>query len=200
MWKPNAAHSTMRRPNLSSPVSLTACTLPRIIFCEATTSHKQGGGSACETSELSLHNRRSETRRDAIDERLISLLSENARMTLTALARSVSLSRTAVQGRIARLERDQVILGYRAVVREADDEEGLNAMLSLIFNQRPCRPVVAKFEHWPEIVHYYSVTGPVDAYVVVHVKDAEALAELVDRFSALQGVAAASSAVMLRSR
>jgi DNA-binding Lrp family transcriptional regulator len=128
---------------------------------------------------------------------LIALLRTNARMTLTALAREVSLSRTAVQARIARLERDKVILGYRAVIGEG--EEGLGAMLSIVFSQRPCYPIVAKFRNWPEIVHYYSVTGPVDAFVQVRVKDAQALAELVDRFSALPGVASASSAVMLRA-
>lgn len=146
-----------------------------------------------------MSDRQKESGLDATDERLIALLSSNARMTLTALARAVSLSRTAVQARIARLERDKVILGYRAVIGEGHDGESLSAMLSLVFSQRPCHPVVARFRHWPEIVHHYSVTGPVDAYVLVRVKDAEALAELVDRFSGLPGVASASSAVMLRA-
>jgi DNA-binding Lrp family transcriptional regulator len=169
----------------------------RIIFCGWARSHEQGAGSTCETNKFRLNNRQTESGRDAIDERLIALLQRNARMTLTALAHAVSLSRTAVQARIARLEREKVILGYRAIIREGHGE-GLGAILSLVFSQRPCHPVVAKFRHWPEIVHYYSVTGPVDAYLSVRVKDAEALAELVDRFSALPGVARASSAVMLR--
>jgi len=141
-------------------------------------------------------DRQSEGARDSIDQQLIALLSRNARMKLTALAHSVSLSRTAVQARIARLEREKVILGYRAVVREGA-ENGLGAILSIVFSQRPCRPVVAQFRHWPEIVHYYSVTGPVDAFVLVRVKDAEALAELVDRFSGLAGVGSTSAAFML---
>jgi Lrp/AsnC family leucine-responsive transcriptional regulator len=152
----------------------------------------------CETNKSHLKHRQTEGARNAIDERLIALLRADARMTLTALARSVSLSRTAVQARIARLERDEVILGYQAIIRERDHHDGLGAILSLVFSQRPCKPVVAKFRHWPEIERYYSVTGPVDAYVSVRVKDAQALAELVDRFSALPGVASASSAVMLR--
>ena len=146
-----------------------------------------------------MSDRQKESRLDATDQRLIALLGSNARMSLTALARAVSLSRTAVQARIARLERDKVILGYRAVIGDGHDGEGLSAMLSLVFSQRPCHPVVARFRHWPEIVHHYSVTGPVDAYVLVRVKDAQALADLVDRFSALPGVASASSAVMLRA-
>jgi hypothetical protein len=66
------------------------------------------------------------------------------------------------------------------------------------FSQRPCFPVVAKFRHWPEIIHYYSVTGPIDAYMVVRVKTPQDLADLVDRLSALSGVGTVSSAVMLR--
>jgi DNA-binding Lrp family transcriptional regulator len=145
-----------------------------------------------------VNDRQNEGRRDAIDERLIALLKTNARMKLTALAQAVSLSRTAVQARIARLERDGIILGYRAIIRESDDEDALRAILSLVFSERPCHPVVKAFRTWPEIVHYYSVTGPVDGYALVKVKDAQALAELVDRFSGLRGVASASSAVMLR--
>ena len=149
-----------------------------------------------ETIENQMADRRIGGVRDSVDERLISLLRRNARMTLTALARELSLSRTAVQARMARLERDRVILGYQAVV---SDDEGLGAVLSLTFSQRPCFPVVEKFRHWPEITNYYSVTGPNDAYVVVRVSDALALSQLVDRLSALAGVGSVRSAVVLKA-
>ena len=148
------------------------------------------------TIENQMADRRIGGVRDSVDERLISLLRRNARMTLTALARELSLSRTAVQARMARLERDRVILGYQAVV---SDDEGLGAVLSLTFSQRPCFPVVEKFRHWPEITNYYSVTGPSDAYVVVRVSDALALSQLVDRLSALAGVGSVRSAVVLKA-
>ena len=149
-----------------------------------------------ETIENQMADRRIGGVRDSVDERLISLLRRNARMTLTALARELSLSRTAVQARMARLERDRVILGYQALV---SDDEGLGAVLSLTFSQRPCFPVVEKFRHWPEITNYYSVTGPNDAYVVVRVSDALALSQLVDRLSALAGVGSVRSAVVLKA-
>ena len=74
--------------------------------------------------------------RDAIDEKLIALLCRNARMTLTALAQGVSLSRTAVQARMARLEREKVIVGYRAVMGERDDDS-LSAVLSVTVARGP---------------------------------------------------------------
>jgi len=140
--------------------------------------------------------------RDAIDERLVALLCRNARMTLTALAHELALSRTAVQARMGRLERDKVIVGYRAVLGEQagpGEHDGLKAMLSITFSQRPCYPVVEKFRHWPEIIDYYSVTGPLDAYVVVKVSNAQDLAGLVDRLSAISGVGKVRSAVVLKA-
>lgn len=139
--------------------------------------------------------------RDSMDEKLISLLRHNARMTLTALARELALSRTAVQARMARLERDKVIVGYQAVIggrRDGREDDTLGAVLSITFSQRPCSPVVEKFRHWPEITNYYSVTGPLDAYVVVKVNNAKDLSQLVDRLSAIAGVASVRSAVVLK--
>ena len=139
--------------------------------------------------------------RDSVDARLVSLLRRNARMTLTALAQELALSRTAVQARMARLERDKVIVGYQAILGAGPDagaDDGLGAVLSITFSQRPCLPVVQKFRHWPEIVHHYSVTGPHDAYVMVRVENARALSQLVDRLSALDGVAKVESAVVLK--
>ena len=135
--------------------------------------------------------------RDSIDEKLVELLCRDARMTLTALAQAVSLSRTAVQARIARLERDKVIVGYRAVLGPRTDDV-LRAVLSITFSQRPCAPVVDKFRHWPEITHYYSVTGPIDAFMVVEVGNALELSKLVDRLSAIPGVGPVRSALMLK--
>jgi Lrp/AsnC family leucine-responsive transcriptional regulator len=138
--------------------------------------------------------------RDATDEKLVALLGRNARMTLTALAQALGLSRTAVQARMARLERDRVIVGYRAVLGErAGDDAGLSAVLSVTFSQRPCAPVVETFRHWPEITSYYSVTGPLDAYMVVRVGNAQELSRLVDRLSAIVGVGSVRSAVVLKA-
>lgn len=138
--------------------------------------------------------------KDLIDDKLISLLRQNARLTMTALSQALSLSRTAVQARMVRLEREQVIVGYRAVLGERRDvDNGLSAMLSITFSQRPCSSVVEVFRHWSEIANYYSVTGPVDGYMLVRVNSALELSQLVDRLSALEGVASVQSAVVLKA-
>jgi Lrp/AsnC family leucine-responsive transcriptional regulator len=156
----------------------------------------------CGMSENQPADRRIGGVRDSIDEKLVSLLRQNARLTLTALARALGLSRTAVQARMARLERDKVILGYQAVIgdaRGAGETDSLKAVLALTFSQRPCAPVAQTFRHWPEIISYYSVTGPQDAYLVVRVSNTQDLCRLVDRLSAVAGVASVQSAVVLQA-
>ena len=49
---------------------------------------------------------------DEIDQKLISLLRENARRPVAELARLLGLARTTVQARIDRLENTGVITGY----------------------------------------------------------------------------------------
>src|SRR5689334_17353004 len=58
---------------------------------------------------------------DITDRTLLALLRENARAPVTELARSLKLSRTTVQSRIERLERQRVIVGYTVVVPDATE-------------------------------------------------------------------------------
>ena len=52
---------------------------------------------------------------DKIDKKLITLLQNNARMPLKALAENVFLSSPAVSARIERLEKEEIIEGFTSV-------------------------------------------------------------------------------------
>ena len=57
---------------------------------------------------------------DDIDETILSMLEEDGRATLSQLSDATGLSISAVQSRVQKLERRNVILGYKAVI---DDEK-----------------------------------------------------------------------------
>ena len=134
---------------------------------------------------------------DATDRRLLALLQADARASFTALARDVGLSRTAIQERMARLERDGVILGYGVKLADRPKAPVTRAMLSLRIRTRPCATVLDRFRHWPEIVACYSLAGPVDAMLIVETVDALALSQLVDRLSTVPGVGEIETAPIL---
>ena len=54
--------------------------------------------------------------RDAIDRELLALLSSNARMSTSEIARRLDVARSTVNERIVRMEQSGVIAGYRAIV------------------------------------------------------------------------------------
>lgn len=56
---------------------------------------------------------------DDIDETILRMLEEDGRATLSQLSDATGLSISAVQSRVQKLERRDVILGYKAVI---DDE------------------------------------------------------------------------------
>lgn len=134
---------------------------------------------------------------DPVDRRLLALLEANARLSATALAREVGLARSSVQARIARLEREGVIAGYKAVLRETAPRPGTRALLSLRLSRRPCAEVIARFSSWPEVLACHSTAGPVDAVVLVQTDGQAALSALSDRLARVHGVASVETTVIL---
>ncbi|MCP4432408.1 MAG: winged helix-turn-helix transcriptional regulator [Gammaproteobacteria bacterium] len=53
---------------------------------------------------------------DRIDQSILEVLEDNARITLTEMANRVGLSKTPCQIRMRRLEKDGYILGYRTLI------------------------------------------------------------------------------------
>ncbi|NYH25366.1 DNA-binding Lrp family transcriptional regulator [Paraburkholderia bryophila] len=49
---------------------------------------------------------------DDVDRQLLSLLRDDARMSVVALAKQLRISRATVQNRLTRLEQNGVIVGY----------------------------------------------------------------------------------------
>lgn len=68
---------------------------------------------------------------DKIDKKLITLLQQDARMPLKALAENVFLSSPAVSARIERLEKEQIIEGYEVKVNQLKLGYHITAFINL---------------------------------------------------------------------
>jgi Lrp/AsnC family transcriptional regulator, leucine-responsive regulatory protein len=120
---------------------------------------------------------------DATNLRLLAELQRDARLSLAELGRRVGLSSPAVADRLARLEEDGVILGYRTQI----DPRALGYALGVVIRIRPAprelRKVADVARDTPEIVQCDRVTGE-DCYVMrAFVRDVEHLEEVIDRFA-----------------
>ena len=65
---------------------------------------------------------------DSIDRRILDLLQQDGRLTMTELGERVGLSTTPCTERVRRLEEEGTILGYHARLNPARIEAGLLAL------------------------------------------------------------------------
>ena len=137
---------------------------------------------------------------DAIDQRLLTELRENARLPVALLARKVGLSRTAVQARIARLERDQVIAGYGVRSGAAHERSEVQAHVMLTVGPKLSGLVEAALRKIPEVRSLLSISGTYDMIAIVQAGSIERLDAVIDGIGLLEGVERTHTSVVLSRR
>ncbi|CAM3637013.1 Lrp/AsnC family transcriptional regulator [Polaromonas hydrogenivorans] len=137
---------------------------------------------------------------DAIDQTLLNELRENARCPVALLARKVGLSRTAVQARIARLERDRVITGYGARTGAAHEQSQVAAHVMLTVGPKLSGPVEAALRRIPEVRSLLSISGAFDMIAIVQAGSIEGLDALINRIGLIEGVERTHTSVVLSKR
>lgn len=122
-------------------------------------------------------------------------------MPVAEIARRLNLSRTAVQQRIARLERDGVIRGYSAVTTQGRSAHDVRAVVVLRMTDRKqnCRRLARELGGWPEIEACYSVAGQEDICLIVHAPTTAELSRLLIRLAEHDRISHVSSHVVLET-
>ena len=94
------------------------------------------------------------------DTQLLTVLRENARASTAEIARRLNLSRTTVQSRIERLEREGVIGGYTVRVSDAAEHGHIRAHIMITVLPKQMATVVEALHAMPEVRVLHSVSGP----------------------------------------
>jgi DNA-binding Lrp family transcriptional regulator len=134
------------------------------------------------------------------DRRLLALLRANARESTASLARKLGLSRTTVQERIRRLERQGIVAGYTVRVCEDVARNLLSAQVLLSVDAKQAERVVAELKVMPNCTTLRAVSGVFDYIATV---EADTIAELdrwLDRIGQLQGIDRTQTLVVLSTK
>ena len=137
---------------------------------------------------------------DATDRALLALLRENARAPTADLARKLKLSRTTVQSRLGRLERERVIAGYTVTVSPEAEAGQVRAHILITLEPRKSLAIETALRRIPEVRTLHSVSGPFDLIAIVAAASIGELDHLIDRIGALDGVERTTSAIVLSTR
>jgi DNA-binding Lrp family transcriptional regulator len=137
---------------------------------------------------------------DAIDEKLLLALRENARASTARLARLVGRSRTSVQSRIERLEKEGVIVGYGVRLAPEHDLGAVRAHVMIKVGSKEARAVTAALRGIPQVRVLHSVSGDMDLIAVAATASVAEMDGVIDRIGALDGVERTTSSILLSTK
>lgn len=136
---------------------------------------------------------------DEWDRRLLAELNADARLTQVALAARVGLSRSAVQERLKRLERDGVIQGYTLRMGHPR-KPGVRAYL-LVKGSGPSHDrAIRSLEAIPEVRVADSVSGGIDLVLQLEGERLEDITRARDEVARLPWVASTETLLVMSSR
>ena len=134
------------------------------------------------------------------DRRLLMLLRQNARASVSDLARALNLSRTTVQNRLQRLEANGIIRGYTVVLGGDYAANQVEAHVSIKVIQKLTARTNTALERISQVAQLYSVSGEYDLLAIVQAQSLEELSAVLDDIGNLDGVERTNSAVVLETR
>jgi DNA-binding Lrp family transcriptional regulator len=137
---------------------------------------------------------------DLTDRMLIALLREDGRMAVADISRRVGLSRTTIQSRLERLQRQGVIRGYTVLLSDDYDRALIRAHVSLLVAPKSLAAVEAGLRRMHEIRQLYSVSGGVDMIAMCETATVAEMDRLIDRIGMVEGVQRTTSAILLSTR
>lgn len=138
---------------------------------------------------------------DAIDKKLLALLQEDTKKTTKELSLVLNLSVTAVYERIKKLERENVIRKYVALLDRNKIDKAFVVFCHVKLIQHT-KDVIHTFENevvrLNEVSECFHVSGDYDYILKVNVKDMDAYREfMVTKLTGLQHIGSTHSSFMI---
>ena len=135
-----------------------------------------------------------------IDAKLLALLVDDARASTSALARTLSLSRSTVQSKIRKLEQSGVIKGYSAQLGDEYQNSLVSAHVLITVHQKKTAQTNRQLAAMPSITSIYAISGDYDLIAVVRTETTEKLSHVLDEIANLEGVERTNSSLILETK
>ena len=136
---------------------------------------------------------------DDLDQRLLGLLRANARESVATLAKRLDVSRGTVNNRIARLEAENVIVGYTVRLRPDAQPAQISAWMSIAIDGNETRRVVSMLLGEPGVAALHDTNGRWDLLAELRAQSIAEMSEILERVRLIKGIAATETSLHLKS-
>lgn len=134
---------------------------------------------------------------DNIDRQLLSLLRNDARMTIAAMAKTVGVSRGTVQNRIARLEADGTVMGYTVRLKSSAEDQSIRAFMTVAVEGNRTDEVLKALRGDPAVCTLYSTNGRWDIVAELRSDSLEAVDRVLGRIRLIDGISNTETSLLL---
>jgi DNA-binding Lrp family transcriptional regulator len=134
---------------------------------------------------------------DDTDRELIALLREDGRATVAALAAKLKVARGTVQNRMARLQRDGVIVGYTVRLRPQIEAHRIRALMSVAVDGNRGPEVIKALRGHPNVSALYTTNGRWDIVAELQAESLEAFDQVLGAIRLVDGIASTETSLLL---
>jgi DNA-binding Lrp family transcriptional regulator len=111
------------------------------------------------------------------------------------------VSRSTVQGRLSRLEKEGIITGYTTILATEDSHTTtISAIILIELEVKQQGNVIALLKKKAEVVHCYTLSGHFDIFVKINCVNPSHLDEIIDWIAEMDGVRRTTSSVILAKK
>ena len=136
---------------------------------------------------------------DELDQQLIALLRQNARLNVADLAHKLGVSRGTVNNRLRKLEDNQVILGYTVRLRPEAEPERIRAWMGVLIEGNTSRQVIASLLGEPGVVALHDTNGRWDLLAELEAGSTRELSDVLERIRLISGIRSTETNIHLAS-
>ena len=134
---------------------------------------------------------------DSQDLRLISLLRENARVSVAQLAKQLGVSRGTVQNRIDRLVEQRVLLGFTVRTTPEVAAHRVRAMMMISVEGDRSDAILGALRGYPEVRALHTTNGRWDIVAEVATDSLEKFDEALRSIRTIKGVSNSETSLLL---
>jgi len=134
---------------------------------------------------------------DSTDQQLLSMLRDNARMSVAALAKALRVARGTVQNRLAKMEADGTIGGYTVRLKPQMEDQRVRALMTVAVEGNRTDEVLRGLRGDPAVSALHTTNGRWDIVAELRADSLEAVDRVLSRIRMIEGISNTETSLLL---
>lgn len=131
------------------------------------------------------------------DQQILGLLRDNARLSISALASKVKVSRATVQKRLQWLQTEGIITGFTIRTRPTVERHQIRAWMNIMVEGTQTKAVIQALRLHPAVHSLHTTNGKWDLLVELRAAHLESFDQLLDNIRTIHGIYNTETSILL---